>query len=85
MRPEVTGGRLTEFLQGYILSGRPLGRMGEGDATVFAPYLLPQLLALKGEEDGSAIFQGREGRTFLFRAPAPSEEGETAPEKGPEA
>ena len=84
-RPEVTGGRLTEFLQGYILSGRSLGRMGEGDATVFAPYLLPQLLALKGEEDGSAIFQGREGRTFLFRAPAPSEEGETVPEKGPEA
>ena len=57
-RPEVTGGRLTEFLQGYILSGRPLGRMGEGDATVFAPYLLPQLLALRGAGDGAALFQG---------------------------
>ena len=69
-RWEVTGEQLTAFLQGYILSGRPLGRMssaggGEG-AMVFAPYLLPQLLALKGEEDGSQLFAGREGRTFSY-------------------
>ena len=69
-RREVTGEQLTAFLQGYILSGRPLGRMssaggGEG-AMVFAPYLLPQLLALKGEEDGSQLFAGREGRTFSY-------------------
>ena len=66
----MTGEQLTAFLQGYILSGRPLGRMssaggGEG-AMVFAPYLLPQLLALKGEEDGSQLFAGREGRTFSY-------------------
>ena len=72
-RPEITGGLLTEFLQGYILSGRPLGRMGEGEPMVFAPYLLPQLLALRGEEDGRALFQGQESRTFLLHAPAAGE------------
>ena len=69
-RREVTGEQLTAFLQGYILSGRPLGRMssagGGAGAMVFAPYLLPQLLALKGEEDGSQLFAGREGRTFSY-------------------
>ena len=69
-RREVTGEQLTAFLQGYILSGRPLGRMssagGGAGAMVFAPYLLPRLLALKGEEDGSRLFEGREGRTFSY-------------------
>ena len=69
---EVTGEILTGFLQGYILSGRTLGRVRSGRAQegpmVFAPYLLPHLLALKGEEDGSALFQGREGRTFFYEA-----------------
>ena len=69
-RREVTGEQLTAFLQGYILSGRPLGRMssagGGAGAMVFAPYLLPQLLALNGEEDGSQLFAGREGRTFSY-------------------
>ena len=68
----MTGEALTGFLQGFILSGRPLGRMRcgqqEGGPMVFAPYLLPHLLALKGEEDGSALFQGREGRTFFYEA-----------------
>ena len=49
-----------------------LGRVRSGRAQegpmVFAPYLLPHLLALKGEEDGSALFQGREGRTFFHEA-----------------
>ena len=68
---EVTGERLTAFLQGYILSGRPLGRMSSagGGVMVFAPYLLPQLLALKGEEDGSQLFSGREARTFSYDRP----------------
>lgn len=68
-QPEVTGEQLTAFLQGYILSGRPLGRMhcgAAGGPMVFAPYLLPQLLALTGGEDGSRLFQGREGRTFEY-------------------
>ena len=68
----MTGEILTGFLQGYILSGRTLGRVRSGRAQegpmVFAPYLLPHLLALKGEEDGSALFQGREGRTFFYEA-----------------
>ena len=68
---EVTGERLTAFLQGYILSGRPLGRMSSagGGVMVFAPNLLPQLLALKGEEDGSQLFSGREARTFSYDRP----------------
>ncbi len=70
-RTGVTGQQLTGFLQGYILSGRTLGRLGsgplEGGPMVFAPYLLPHLLALKGEEDGSQLFQGREARTFVYQ------------------
>ena len=45
---------------------------------VFAPYLLPHLLALKGEEDGAALFQGREARTFSYSLaeipPSPTKE-----------
>ena len=82
---EVTGEQLTTFLQGYILSGRPLGRMGSGGKEsgpmVFAPYLLPQLLALKGEEDGSQLFEGREGRTFHYDGPGRSGREGPGPEK----
>ena len=78
-RPEVTGEILTAFLQGYLLSGRPLGRVRLGGQAgmpmVFAPYLLPHLLALKGEEDGSALFQGREGRTFWYDIPQGGADG----------
>ena len=70
----MTGEALTGFLQGFILSGRPLGRMRcgqqEGGPMVFAPYLLPGLLALKGGEDGSALFEGRESRTFCYETGA---------------
>ena len=38
--------------------------------TVFAPFLLPGLLALEGEADGSALFQGRENLTFYYDVPA---------------
>ena len=66
----VTGEVLTAFLQGYILSGRPLGRVRsneqEGGPMVFGPYLLPHLLALQSGEDGSSLFQGREGRTYHY-------------------
>ncbi len=69
-QPWVTGERLTAFLQGYILSGRTLGRMigrdGERGPMVYAPYLLPQLLALKNGEDGSALFQNREGCAYCW-------------------
>ena len=69
---EVTGEILTEFLQGFILSGRSLGCMRrdgrESAPIVFAPYLLPYLLALKQEEDGSSLFQGRESRTFYLES-----------------
>ena len=68
------GELLTGFLQGYILSGRTLGRARcggqEGQPTVFAPFLLPGLLALEGEADGSALFQGRENLTFYYDVPA---------------
>ena len=68
----VTGEVLTAFLQGYILSGRPLGRVRstgqEGGPMVFGPYLLPHLLALQSGEDGSSLFQGREGRTYHYDA-----------------
>ena len=37
---------------------------------VFAPYLLPGLLELKGGEDGSALFEGRESRTFCYETGA---------------
>ena len=77
----ITGEALTAFLQGYILSGRPLGRMrsgGEEDGPmVFAPYLLPHLMALQGEADGSELFRGREGRTFCWDLPGqPAEDRE---------
>ena len=69
----LTGEALTSFLRGYILSGRPLGRMRsgslEGSPMVFATYLLPHLLALGKEADGSALFQGREGRAFYYDVP----------------
>lgn len=68
------GELLTGFLQGYILSGRTLGRARcgeqEGQPTVFAPFLLPGLLALEGEVDGSALFRGRENLTFYYDVPA---------------
>ncbi len=67
------GELLTGFLQGYILSGRTLGRarcgVQEGQPTVFAPFLLPGLLALEGNADGSALFQGREKLTFYYDVP----------------
>lgn len=73
-QPGLTGEILTQFLQGYILSGRPLGRVRagerEGSPTVFAPYLLPELLALQGEEGGRTLFQGRENRTYYHEVPA---------------
>lgn len=37
---------------------------------MFAPFLLPGLLALEGEADGSALFQGRENLTFYYDVPA---------------
>ena len=33
-------------------------------------FLLPGLLALEGEADGSALFQGRENLTFYYDVPA---------------
>ena len=80
--PEITGEVLTAFFLFYILSGRTLGRVTGPDAAhgpmVFAPYLLPHLLALKGEEDGAALFQGREARTFSYSLaeipPSPTKE-----------
>lgn len=68
-RPCPSGEELTAFLRGYILSGRSLGRMGEEGPMVFSPTLLPSLLALRGEEDGSALFWGREDRSFFFSQP----------------
>ena len=69
----VSGEMLIGFLQGYILSGRSLGRASKQDQSkgpmVFAPYLLPSLMTLKGDEDGSALFQGREARTFDYSLP----------------
>ena len=42
------------------------GTFNLGILPTIAPYLLPRLLALKGEEDGSRLFEGREGRTFSY-------------------
>lgn len=73
-QPGFTGEMLSGFLKGYILSGRPLGRVRSGEQMgtpcVFAPYLLPQLLSLQGDEGGRSLFQGRENRTFFYDVPA---------------
>ena len=64
----MTGEQLTAFLQATFSAAAP-GRMSSAGAERgdgVCPYLLPQLLALKGEEDGSQLFAGREGRTFSY-------------------
>ena len=43
-----------------------------GTPCVFAPYLLPQLLSLQGDEGGRSLFQGRENRTFFYDVPVDS-------------
>ena len=51
------------------LPGQSRGQMtykGETGPVVLAPYLLPQLLALKNGEDGSSLLKGWEERTYLY-------------------
>lgn len=59
------GELLTGFLQGYILSGRTLGRARcggqEGQPTVFAPFLLPDCWPWRGRRTAPPCSRG--GRT----------------------
>ena len=66
-QPEFPRELFTRFVEGFCSSGLPLGRVRAGDRmgspTAFRPELRGELMALRGDEGGRALFRGREGET----------------------